>query len=48
MAIIKEGINGGFTGKAGAVVGYYRLGQWVIRGIPKTSKKNKEGTAAQK
>jgi hypothetical protein len=44
MAIIREGINGGFSGKAGAVVGYYRLGKWVMRGLPKPSSKNKRGT----
>ena len=48
MAIIREGINGGFSGKAGAVVGYYRLGKWVIRGLPKPSRKNKVGTIEQK
>src|SRR5690606_40822262 len=48
MAILKEGIHGGFSGKAGSVVGYCRLGKWVVRSLPKKSQKNKLGTAAQK
>ena len=48
MAIISNGINGGFSGKAGTVVGYYRLGKWVIRGLPKKSSKNKRGSKDQK
>lgn len=43
-----DGINGGFSGKTGSVVGYYRMGKWVIRGLPKFSKKNKIGSPAQK
>lgn len=33
MAIINEGINGGFSGKVGRVVGYWLNGQWVMRGV---------------
>ena len=35
MAIIKKGILGGFSGKAGTVVGYELNGQDVMRGLPK-------------
>ncbi|RYG54599.1 MAG: hypothetical protein EOO01_01075 [Chitinophagaceae bacterium] len=35
MAIIKNGILGGFKGKAGAVVGYEMYGQDCMRGIPR-------------
>ena len=48
MAIISNGINGGFSGKAGAVVGYYRFGKWVLRSLPKSSAKRKKGTPAQR
>ncbi len=48
MAIIEHGINGGFTGKAGSVTGYYLNGKWVMRGIRKRSKKNKKGTEKQR
>ncbi len=48
MAVITGGINGGFSGKAGSVVGYYSMGKWIIRGLPKPSKKNKRGTPKQK
>lgn len=48
MAILNGGINGGFSGKAGPVVGYYRLGKWCMRAMPKKSSKNKRGTPAQK
>ncbi|WP_316832380.1 DUF6266 family protein [Pedobacter aquatilis] len=47
MAILNEGINGGFTGKVGSVIGYQLNGKWVIRGLPKFSQKNKIGTAKQ-
>jgi len=47
MAVITEGVNGGFTGKAGTVVGYYRMGKWVIRALPRLSTKNKRGTKDQ-
>ncbi len=48
MAILSDGPNGGFTGKAGSVVGYNRMGKWVIRGLPRTSRKNKIGTESQR
>lgn len=35
MAIIKNGILGGFSGKAGTVVGYRSKGKDQIRGLPK-------------
>lgn len=47
MAILAGGPNGGFSGKAGSVVGYYQHGKWVIRGLPKLSPKNKKGSANQ-
>lgn len=48
MAILDGGVNGGFSGKAGSIVGYYMYGKWVIRGLPKLSAKNKKGSAKQK
>lgn len=48
MATIENGINGGFSGKVGKVVGYYRLGKSCIRALPRLSTKNKIGTTAQK
>lgn len=48
MAILNEGINGGFTGKVGSVIGYRLNGKWVIKGLPKKSKQNKIGTTEQK
>jgi len=47
MAILHGGPNGGFSGKAGSVVGYQQYGKWVIRGLPKYSKKNKKGSLNQ-
>jgi len=47
MAILSGGPNSGFSGKAGSVVGYYRMGKWVIRGLPRLSTKNKKGSALQ-
>jgi len=47
MAILSGGPNSGFSGKAGSVVGYYRMGKWVIRGLPRLSAKNKKGSALQ-
>ena len=47
MAIITGGVNGGFSGKAGSVVGYYQHGKWVIRGLPRLSRKNKKGSVNQ-
>ncbi|WP_164112647.1 MULTISPECIES: DUF6266 family protein [Sphingobacterium] len=34
MAILKDGINGPFSGKVGSVVGYELNGQAIIRGLP--------------
>lgn len=48
MAIIENGANGGFTGRAGSVSGYYSNGKWIIRGLRKLSRKNKKGTAKQR
>jgi len=47
MAILHGGPNGGFSGKAGSIVGYQQYGKWVIRGLPKYSKKNKKGSLNQ-
>ena len=47
MAILPSGPNGGFSGKAGSVVGYYLRGQWIIRSLPRLSSKNKVGSANQ-
>ncbi|KQN38229.1 hypothetical protein ASE92_01985 [Pedobacter sp. Leaf41] len=47
MATLENGINGGFTGKVGSVIGYQRYGKWIIRALPKPSKKNKTGTGKQ-
>lgn len=48
MATFKQGINGGFTGKVGSVIGYQLNGKWVMKGLPKPSPKNKKGTVQQK
>ncbi|MFD1629704.1 DUF6266 family protein [Pseudopedobacter beijingensis] len=34
MAILKDGINGPFSGKVGSIVGYQLNGQTIIRGLP--------------
>ncbi len=47
MAILSNGPNGGFSGKAGSIVGYYQHGKWVIRGLPRLSEKNKKGSVDQ-
>ncbi|WP_410219572.1 DUF6266 family protein [Pedobacter sp.] len=47
MAVIKDGINGGFTGTVGIVSGYYLYGKWVIRAKRTPSLKNKIGSARQ-
>lgn len=39
MALLNDGINGGFTGKAGSIIGYQLNGKWIIKGLPKLSKK---------
>ncbi len=48
MATGKHGPNGGLSGTFGSVVGYYRLGTWVVRGLPKARKKKRTATNAQK
>ncbi|RZK59275.1 MAG: hypothetical protein EOO91_05610 [Pedobacter sp.] len=48
MASLDGGVNGGFSGKAGSVVGYYMYGKWRIRGLPKLSAANKKGSTKQK
>lgn len=48
MAILNDGINGGFTGKVGSVIGYQLNGKWIIKGLPKLNKKNKIGSQEQK
>jgi|SRR5690606_25336469 len=45
MAIAKNGINGGFSGKVGSVIGYQWRGIDVIRSLPRPSKKKR--TVAQ-
>lgn len=47
MGILPGGPNSGFSGKAGSYVGYYRMGKWIIRGLPRLSPKNKIGSADQ-
>ncbi|SEK77877.1 DUF6266 family protein [Parapedobacter koreensis] len=39
MAILKNGPNGGFSGKVGSIVGYQWRGKDVIRGLPRFSSK---------
>lgn len=48
MATIENGILGGFSGKAGPIVGYQRLGKWVIRQRPSYSAKMKQGSELQR
>jgi hypothetical protein len=48
MATFKNGINGGFTGKVGSVIGYELNGKWVMKALPGLSAKNKKGTVNQK
>lgn len=31
MALVEQGILGGYRGKVGGVVGYWRMGQWCVR-----------------
>ncbi|KLT66954.1 DUF6266 family protein [Pedobacter sp. BMA] len=47
MAVLNDGINGGFRGKVGNVVGYPQNGKWVIRALPTPSTKNKKGSVKQ-
>lgn len=35
MAVIKNGVNGTFSGKVGSIVGYEMNGRGIIRGLPK-------------
>lgn len=39
MAILKDGINGPFSGKIGSIVGYELNGQTIIRGLPRAIKR---------
>lgn len=48
MGVINEGANGGFSGKVGSMIGYKIYGKWIIKGLPKPSRKNQIGTAKQK
>lgn len=41
MAILKNGPNGGFSGKVGSIVGYQWRGKDVIRGLPRLSSKKR-------
>jgi len=41
MATFEDGINGGFRGKVGSVVGYKWKGKWVMRSVPKPSDKER-------
>lgn len=41
MATFEDGINGGFKGKVGSVIGYKWKGKWVMRSIPKPSNKER-------
>ena len=45
--MLNDGINGGFTGKVRSVIGYQLNGKWIIKGLPKVSRKNKIGTEKQ-
>lgn len=47
MAILKNGINGGFSGKIGNVVGSMYGDKCVLKSRPKPSQKNKIGSIAQ-
>lgn len=46
MAILKDGINGPFSGKVGSVVGYVLNGQGIIRGLPVRPKRKPTKLAA--
>jgi hypothetical protein len=47
MAIVKDGINGPFSGKVGNVIGYQMMGKNIIKKLPKHSPKNKRGSVKQ-
>lgn len=46
MGVLRNGANGGFSGKVGSIIGYHLNGQDIIRGWPKKRTK-KAGTAEQ-
>jgi hypothetical protein len=46
MAVLKNGANGGFSGKVGSIVGYALNGQDVIRGLPR-KRTSKPGATEQ-
>lgn len=46
MAILKEGINGPFSGRVGNIVGYQLNGQNIIRSLPRVPKNRKPTEAA--
>src|SRR5690606_5373125 len=46
MAILKEGINGPFSGRIGNIVGYQLNGQNIIRSLPRVPKNRKLSPAA--
>jgi len=46
MAILKDGINGPFSGKVGSVVGYVLNGQGIIRSLPSRRKQKPTKLAA--
>ena len=48
MAISNQGINGGFSGKVGNVIGYWSRGKWIIRSKPIVSAKMKAGSSLQR
>lgn len=41
MAILDDGVNGGYSGKLGNSVGYKWRGKWVVRALPRPSKKKR-------
>jgi hypothetical protein len=41
MAVLRNGPNGGFSGKAGSMIGYRLNGQDIIKGLPKKRKRRK-------
>lgn len=41
MAVLRNGPNGGFSGKVGSVIGYQLNGQDIIKGLPKKRKRKK-------
>lgn len=47
MAILKNGLHGGFSGKLGNVVGSMVGGKCIVRSLPQTNNKNKIGSTKQ-